>query len=192
VELKLAAGCLEEDEINECTDDALAVIEAAMIPLIKFNMFGATSSDNDKEGAPDGYYLVRFTGIPFVLQEPSPVEGWNGRDMPAGTTVVEGWYWNQVPQSPHWFQEGEWEDPKLLFRVQYVLDPNIEMGAYHQCDGNLPVTNSLTAEQRRRAPTKCKKVPDSVVEDIRLEKKRRDKLDHVELEFEDNTAGALT
>jgi hypothetical protein len=39
MELKLAAGCLEEDEVNECTDDALAVIEGAMIPLIKFNMF---------------------------------------------------------------------------------------------------------------------------------------------------------
>jgi hypothetical protein len=40
------------------------------------------------------YYLVRFTDIPFVLQEPSPVEGCNGEDMPKGTTVVEGRYWN--------------------------------------------------------------------------------------------------
>jgi hypothetical protein len=94
VELRLAAGCLEEDEINECTDDVLAVIEAQMIPSIKFNMFGAISSDNDKEGAPDGYYLVRFTKPPFVLQVPSPVEGCNGGDMPKGTTVVEGRYWN--------------------------------------------------------------------------------------------------
>jgi hypothetical protein len=62
------------------------------------------------------------------------------------------------------------------------------MEAYHQRDGNLPATNSLTAEQRRMAPTKCKKVPDSVVEEIRLEKKRRDKLDRVELEFEENTS----
>jgi hypothetical protein len=94
VELALAPGCHEEDEINECTDDALAVIEAAMIPLIKFNMFGAISCVNDKKGALDGYYLVRFTDIPFVLQEPSPVEGCNGGDMPKGTTVVEGRYWN--------------------------------------------------------------------------------------------------
>jgi hypothetical protein len=137
-----------------------------MIPLINFNMFGAISCDNDKKGALDGYYLVRFTNIPFVLQEPSPVEGCNSGDMPEGTTVVKGRYWHRVPQSPHWFQEGKWDDPKLLFCIQYVLDPNIEMEAYHQRDGNLPATNSLTAEQRRRAPTKCKKVPDSVVEDI--------------------------
>jgi hypothetical protein len=121
VELKLAAGCLEEDEINECTDDALAVIEAAMIPLIKFIMFGAISCDNDKEGAPDGYYLVRYTDIPFVLQEPSRVEGCNGGDMPKGTTVVEGRYWNRVPRSPHWFQEGKYDDPKLLFHVQHNI-----------------------------------------------------------------------
>jgi hypothetical protein len=34
----------------------------------------------------------------------------------------------------------------------------------------------------------CKKVPDDVVEDINLEKKRRNELDHVEVEFEDNTS----
>jgi hypothetical protein len=188
VELALAPGCHEEDEINECTDDALAVIEVALIPLIKFNMFGAITCDNDKKGAPDGYYLVRFTDIPFVLQEPRPVEGCNGGDMPEGTTVVEGRYWNRVPRSPHWFQEGKWDAPKLLFRVQYVLHPNIEMEAYHQRDGNLPATNSLIEEQRRRAPTTCKKVPDIVVEDINLEKKRRNELDHVEVEFEDDTS----
>jgi hypothetical protein len=107
-----------------------------MVPLIKFHMFGAISCDNDKEGAPDGYYLVRFTKTPFVLQEPSPVEGCIGGDMLEGTTVVKGRYWNRVPGSPHWLQEGEWDDPKLLFHVQYVLDPrNIKMEAYHLVKG---------------------------------------------------------
>jgi hypothetical protein len=164
------------------------VIEATMIPLIIFNMFGAMSCDNDKNGAPDGYYLVRFTKPPFVLQKPSPVEGGNGGDMPEGTTVVEGRYWNGVPRSPHWFQEGKWDDPKLLFCVQYVLDPDIKMEAYHLAKGNLPATNSLTAEQMKLAPSRCKKVPTSVADDILLEKKRRDKLDRVELEFKDNTS----
>jgi hypothetical protein len=62
------------------------------------------------------------------------------------------------------------------------------MEAYHQRDGNLPATNSFTEEQRRWAPTMCKNVPDMVVEDINLEKKRRNELDHVEVEFEDNTS----
>jgi hypothetical protein len=132
--------------------------------------------------------VQKQVGLELKREIRTLVEGCNGGDMPKGTTVVEGRYWNQVPRSPHWFQEGTWDDHILLFRVQYILDPNIKMEAYHQRDGNLTMANSLTDEQRRRAPTTCKKVPASVVEDIKLEKKRRNELDHVEVEFKDNTS----
>jgi hypothetical protein len=106
------------------------------------------------------------------------------------------------PKEPQWLKVGTGiESPEVptgskketgttlyFSSVSNMLDPNIKMKAYHQRDANLPAPNSLTDEQRRWAPTTCKKVPDSVVKDIKLEKKRRNDLDHAEVEFEENTS----
>jgi hypothetical protein len=50
----------EDNEINACVDDALQLIEVEMIPHIKFLNFGAYNCDEDRNDAPDGYYLVQW------------------------------------------------------------------------------------------------------------------------------------
>jgi hypothetical protein len=122
--------------------------------------------------------------MPFLLQESSKVEGCKG-EMPEGTTVCEGRYLHRVPRNPHWFQHLTLKmDPKVLFRVQYVLNPDIKLEKY-TCS-NKPTAGSLTPIQERMAPSRCYRLPQNVVEDITIEKQRRKALDYIELEWDED------
>ena len=96
------------------------------------------------EGAPDGYYLVEWDGEPYILQEPAEVEGCPGGPMPEGTMVVPGRYLYLVPRNPHWYHSHLWRDEKvLLFRVQYILDPDIELERYSVKDNLTPTKGNM-------------------------------------------------
>jgi hypothetical protein len=185
VTLKPKPGECVDDEIHACMDDALQVIEAQMIPKLKSQRYAAINCDDEQS---DGYYLVQWEGQPFVLQESMKVEGCKD-EMPEGTTVCEGRYLHRVPRNPHWFQHLTYKmDPKKLFRVQYVLNPDIELEKYTRT--NKPTAGSLTSQQERMAPSRCYKVPQNVVKAIAIEKLQRKALDYIEIEWDEDNEEA--
>ena len=178
-----AKGDFDESEIHECLSDALEVIEHQMGERIKADHYGAVNAD-DPQGAPDGYYLVEWDGEPYVLQEPKEVEGCVGGPMPEGTLVVPGRYLYRVPRNPNWYHSRLWKGEEVkLFRVQYVLDPDIELERYNVKEGRIPTRGNLTAGELKTVVSRCYKVPMDTVTEIGFEKKRRSNLDYVEIEF---------
>ena len=187
--IKPKPGDYEEAEIHDCFSDALQIIEEEVGKEIKPNHYGAVNAE-DPQGAPDGYYLVQWAGEPFILQEPALVEGCDGGPMPEGTIVVKGRYLHRVPRNPHWYQFKEFHGKVDLFRVQYILDPDIPLVKFNKKDGNTPTRGSMTKEEERMAPSRCYKVPAASAAKIEFEKNKRKVFDYVEMEWPDEAGAA--
>jgi hypothetical protein len=175
-------------EIEECYEDALEGVEATMLDRIKPNHYGAVNTDPNPE-SPEGYWIVRWTGEPEVLQDPAMVEGCDKGPMEAGTVVCQGEYMYRVPGAPRWHQSlrSAKEDrtlrleEKKLFRVQYVLDPDIDMEAHRKRTAARRIPKGcLTEYQLQMADAWCKRVPLEAHEDILQEKERRAAFDIIE------------
>jgi hypothetical protein len=181
--VKPKPGEYNEPEINDCYSDALQVIEEHMGEGIRPNHYGAVNAE-DPEGAPDGYYLVEWESEPYFLQEPMVVEGCDGGPMPVGTLVVPGRYLYRVSRSPHWFHSRMWRSERVvLFRVQYILDPDIALERFNLNARHTPARGNMTAEEWKMGPARCYRVPDEKADEIKLVKMRRKELDFVELEL---------
>ena len=178
-----------EEEIKECYEDFLEThVEAEMMDGIKTGNFGAVSVDDDPEHAPDGYYIVKWTGEPYFLTEPAHVEGFAAGKMDKHTIVCQGQYLNRVPRNPLWYQQGDkgYAERELLFRVQYVLDPKIKFKPYRK-GTNECTAGCLTAFQKRVAESRCFKVTNGTHEALLDEKRRRAAFDVVEGTYEQHS-----
>ena len=181
-----------EDEIEEVYMDALQGLGTELSQFIKPGNFGAVNCEEDP-AAPEGYYIVKWTGEPYVLQEPAMVEGFNAGPMQEGTLVCEGEYFHRVPGAPRWYQSNKsfhqdrsmrLEETKL-FRVQWVLDPDIAMENHRKANAATRVPqHCLTSFQVQMADSWCKRVPVAANKWIQEEKKRRAVFDYVECTWE--------
>ena len=73
----------------------------------------------------DGYYLVKFTREPTVLQEDTVLDASNGDVARAGETVVEGHYYTAIPGASRWYYVPSLivpEEDTKLFRVRYIVE----------------------------------------------------------------------
>ena len=73
--------------------NALTSLEQRMFVDIKVDGFGAI--DTDHQEATDGYYVVKWTGMPYPLQEEALVEHCE-YPMKPGTLVCKAMCWDRV------------------------------------------------------------------------------------------------
>ena len=66
VDIKLAGKC-EEEEADEAHSEVLHNVTTAVANCVVIGEFGAVATD--AIDAPDGYYLVEFTGLPYTDQD---------------------------------------------------------------------------------------------------------------------------
>ena len=58
--------CVEEEDVDEAHSDVLHNVTTGVSNSVVAGEFGAVSTEDDE--APDGYYLVEFTGLPYTNQ----------------------------------------------------------------------------------------------------------------------------
>ena len=185
----------DQDEVDDCYDKTIADVELEMSLGIKKGKYGAYNCEKDPK-APEGYYVVKWTGEPFALEEPATVEGFPAGKMDVGTVVCEGQYMYRVMGAPLWYQTLQsakedkgmrgYDQEKRLFRVQFVLDPDIAVENHRKKGRNMNciAQRHLTPFQWQMSDSWCKKVPEVVDDELQEEKKRRDAMQYVECCFE--------
>ena len=92
IEIEPSKGKEDQRQVNRIVQNAMDNISRYQAQQVEVGGFGAIDSPEDDRGAPDGFYLVKWTREPFVLQEDTPVEGYDEGNLKAGRTVVEGIY----------------------------------------------------------------------------------------------------
>jgi hypothetical protein len=160
----------EENEIVQCALTRLSNHEATMIQKGKF---GAINSDEGD--APDGFYMVTWTGTPYTLQEPAIVDCCDEGMMPAGTIVCEGIYWTRVPFAKGWYEPPPPLKPtKYLFWIQHVLKGHIQLEPY-KAGVRAPTTSGMRniSADNRRTPNRLQMVPGYTMKDLEFEKDMR-------------------
>ena len=113
-------GSLPE-EIQEIYNSTLQVEETNAADEMQNGNYAAYQHE-------DGYYVFKIVGHPYSLETDleSGVEGCG--HLPEGTIVCKGVYMNEVGRAPRWHTPPPGRSPpKHIFRVRYVVDPNLEM-----------------------------------------------------------------
>ena len=81
-----------EDAI-EVYQDVLIHIASAIAKDVKVGQVGAVATPKDKDQAPDGYYLMKFTSLPYPAQSGD------------GKMLVEGKYLYKLHHTRDWYYE---------------------------------------------------------------------------------------
>ena len=171
---------IQAKEEKAFMDDILAGYDRKAAAAVKKGGFAAMNA----EGAPDGYYLIQWTDLPWETQnDVTRVEGLKD-PVPKDTLVCEGRYLDRLDQSPHWYR-CNWQNPRKLFRLQYIVAGGIKLRDYNQDTGNVPRSmESLQDWMKKCAKRDVKRVPDKAVEAIKKEIKARDALNIVEIQWQ--------
>jgi hypothetical protein len=174
----------QEDELNAVFAEVLHQYEVEAADNIIPGGFGAM--DTTDPAAREGFYLIKWTSAPYVLQQPAVVEGCEV-EMPEGTQVCDGRYLDQLDRSPHWYHYSSSAGVKK-FRLQFIVEPNIEIEAYNPEAGIQPPANGLNflapraLASARRTIIAC--TQGHATSDCRGEAVA-EKLDHFEINIED-------
>jgi hypothetical protein len=170
---------IQAKEEKAFMDDILAGYDRKTAGSVKKDGYAAMNM----EGAPDGYYLIQWTGVPFETQDDkTEVEGFEG-PVPKETLVCEGRYLDRIEGSPHWYR-CNWKNPRLLFRLQYIVAGEIKMLDYNKETGIVPRNmDCLEDWMKKQAKRDVKRVPPKAVEAIKKEIQARDALDIMEIHW---------
>jgi hypothetical protein len=172
----------QEEELNGIYAEVLHQYEANAIDGIIHGGYGAM--DSQARDAKDGYYLIRWTGTPYLLTAPNAnVQGCNSV-MPAGTFVCKGRYLTRLNRAPHWYYYDS-RSPPCIFCLQFIVAPNIEMIKYHAQTHRTLKLNGLYEAAKRSATKTIQKVPQAMQDLIAQEKILRDKLDYADYQMND-------
>ncbi len=94
---------------------------------IKVEGYGAIGSDGDED-----FFLIQFTGTPFLLQSPAIVFGCHinpdtGKQdkMLAGAVVVEARQFSRVHRAKGWYEPVDPKEPVQLYWIQHVVSGNV-------------------------------------------------------------------
>ena len=97
---------------------------------IKVGGFGAVDTDDEK--VRDGFHLIEWKGLPYVLQEPTIIFGcYDEKEMmPVGTTVCEGIFRPPIDRVQGWYQspnDAPFDRAKReLIWTQHVLSGDVQ------------------------------------------------------------------
>ena len=145
--------------------------------------FGAV--DVTTKIARDGYHLIRWKGLPYLLHEPNVVEGYKD-PMPALSLVCQGQYCERLDGCPHWYRY-EWKAPTCVFSLKFVVAGNLEMVDYSVANGTVPANlASVVWYEKGNAKRDIKMVSQEARQIITAEKLARDTMDYTELEWEND------
>ena len=172
------------EEVNAVYEDSITRRAMEACKDITVGGYGAVGSDNPD--AREGYYLTEWTGLPFALQEDTPVWGHsNNADDPLekGTVVCEAVIQDRVTGSPGWWQSPEYQTGvanKVLVPINYVIKGDIEVE--HGTRTFQPPVKTGVTKASQRIPHHLKFVDGIQVEQIQDEINRRDQLEILELD----------
>ena len=74
--------------------------------------------------------------------------------------------------------------PNMLFRLQHVIDPDVAVEAYNRQQGKIPPATANMAYSRDTAPTRVKHIPQNIINLIKRDANRLDKLELFPLNWE--------
>jgi hypothetical protein len=164
------------------------MLESKTAASIQKDYFGAINAVNDKD-AKDGIWLVKWTGNPRPLQEPTIVEGCGKFPMPPGTIVCEGFFYDRIDHETGWYEPPEDRPGKratrYLFWVQQVLDGDVSVTSAKPSQGFVPHQNRISKHNRINKQ-KIVKLFDEILLGLRMEKEVREAFDMVLYEEEED------
>jgi hypothetical protein len=164
----------QQEELTLFYNEILQQYEDRAKEEIVVGGFGAMETEADT----NGYYLIKWTSEPYQLTEETEVEGCSAGPMPKGTFVCDGKYWDPLHRSHNWFYCNP-EAETFVFRLQFIVAPNINMVCYNEA-ANIKPNYRLPNAIRQTAQETVKFVPVEIQKIIEEEKELRDKLDHNE------------
>ena len=74
--------------------------------------------------------------------------------------------------------------PNMLFRLQHVVDPDVAVEAYNRQQGKVPPAAANGAYSRETAPTRVKHIPQNIINLLKRDANRLDKLELYPLNWE--------
>jgi hypothetical protein len=148
--------------------------------------------DVDHLEATDGYFVVKWTGRPYPLQEEALVEHCE-YPMKAGTLVCKAICWDRVSYAEGWYEppldRPRHRPEERLFYLQHVIHADIPMCPYdpYRASCQPPQDayirpHNLTDANRR----KMKQIDEHTMNYIAFEKDIRDKYKPLPCEYEDD------
>jgi hypothetical protein len=167
-------------ELKELHGEVLHDYETRALSEIEDGGYGAIDTDH----AQDGYYLIRWVGEPYALDEPTKVEGCP-QPMPKGTMVCNGKYLTRLTRSPHWFYQDD-DAETHIFRLQYIVAPDITTLTWEPESQDKPSSvgwKALSQSAKDQARTHVMKVPINTQDEIKQEIKARAKMEHIEVTY---------
>jgi hypothetical protein len=172
--------------------DALTSLEQRMFVDIKVDGFGAI--DTDDQEATDGYFVVKWTGKPYPLQEEALVEHCE-YPMKPGTLVCKGICWDRVSYAKGWYEPPldteEYRPQERLFYLRQVIHADIPVCAYNPSSASskpgrhayLRPHNQTTANRM-----KLKQIDEHTMNYIDFEKDMRSRYEMLPCVYEDEEA----
>ena len=172
VELVPKAGASQE-ELNEADGRVLLTLQALMFDKISAGEFGAIGAADE-----DGFYLVKWTGAPYVLQEDKVVMDGTCH-LVAGDMACKGTYLTKLYRTKDWYTPTPTvAEAEIEFPLKYVLLTGIEMKEL-STDNPLP-KNAVPRTKQDAKNLGAMRIPESSLQEIDAETARRAMLDYEE------------
>jgi hypothetical protein len=111
---------------------------------VKIDRFGALSCASKKK---DDFWLVQWKGKPYQLKRATQVEGSGDTEMPKGTWVCKGIFYDNVSYGPGWFEKQHPQDDRI-FTLQHCLVPNVTLEDYNEKEERVPPRAARLTHER--------------------------------------------
>ena len=137
----------DPEALEDMFDEVLGRVADRMAEAVEEGNYGAQAYDDDS-GKKNGYYLVRWEGTPYTLQEDTESQG---NIIPAGEVACKATYLYDVERAPHVYTNPKaesLEEAKVLVRMQHVIDADVKLAELTDISCSLPVRPGRTRRKR--------------------------------------------
>ena len=162
VNLEISDKGVPED-VEIVREQVLTHMTSSIAEKIELGGVGAVACGEDEENAPDGYYLIRFSSLPFqgVTKD--------GEDA----MMVKGVYYYDLKGAPHWYYQDE-TSQEADHILEHVVMADIELE-------DISLQNQPHSRIRAKAySAKAQKISDESHYKTVDEIFRRERLEYVE------------
>jgi hypothetical protein len=172
----------DEDELVLSFDTVLESIAEVIGTQVEEGKIGAFAAEDERY---DGYYLVQWTGAPYVVAEDCELASYNPPiKLNAGELVCEATYMETVNGTKNWWYPVE---DLILVRLQQVLAANLDLSEISEDN---PMPRGMRAQSRMVAREKgAKKIENEEHDKLLDEIARRQALNYIEETDDDDRSG---